>query len=115
MKIRLGDADRERLGCPEWMELDLSALSVGEAEVLDESGGDWTVIAAKGAKAAKTRVWLALYRAGVVVPYRDLTFDILSIEAQDDEPGKAKDSADVDSNTRRTSASSTRPSRRKRS
>lgn len=30
IRLRLGDADRERYGCPEWMELDPNTVSMGE-------------------------------------------------------------------------------------
>jgi len=114
MKIRLGDADRERLGCPEWMELDLTTMSVAEAEALEASGGDWTVIHDSGAKAMKTRIWLALHRSGVTVPFSELTFDVIAAKAQDDS-GKAEGSDNDELPTPPTSASSTPRSPRKRS
>lgn len=104
MRIRLGDEDRERLGCPEWMEADLDHVSVSEAEALDAAGGDWTDLGERGARAMKSRVWLALHRAGVTVTFDDLEFNVMAARG---EAGKAEGSTDSESSTEPTSDSST--------
>lgn len=39
MRIRLADADRERLGCPEWVEYDPNKLGLREAAALKRETG----------------------------------------------------------------------------
>lgn len=107
--IRLSDEDRERIGCEEWLTLDLTHLPVEEAEAIEEATGKtWDVVLDSGAKAAKARLWFALKRAGVEVPFGELTFDLLGMRVRNDEdPGKAEGSDDSEPNTPPTSASST--------
>ena len=113
MKIRLSAPDRERLGCPEWLDFDLMNLSVEEAEALEEAGGDYRDFFAVGIRAIRSRVWVALHRAGVTVtPYGSLTFNL--VFETDGELGKAP-SARAGRTTSSTSATSSRPSPRKRS
>ncbi len=98
LQIRLGDADRERLGCPEWVEYDFGSLTLTEAEILDDHGVTWdgelrygtpvldadgkAVLNADGRpmrtfkpRATRVWVWSALRRAGVDVPFAELDFD----------------------------------------
>lgn len=108
--IRLGDDDRERLHCQEWLAFD-ERVRTDEAEAFEEAGGtlkdfvDRTTV-----KWWRATVWLALYRSGVKARFEDVHFDLSAITLQDD-PGKAL-SGEGGSRTRRTSASSTRRSTR---
>lgn len=115
MRIRLSDADRERLGCPEWIEYQPDRLMIDEAieiqdaigygpdELLDamqgvplvrngqpvlDSDGEQRV--RRDLRAWQAVVWAALRRAGVDTPLQGLTFDLLKLRtALDEEPGKA--------------------------
>jgi hypothetical protein len=114
VKLRLSDADRERLGCPEWLDFDLTNMSVDEGIALEVAGGDYTRFFGGGAETARTRVWVALHRAGITVtPYESLTFNLAALE-MDGPVGKAR-SARAGRSTSSTSATSSRPSPRKRS
>lgn len=116
--IRLSEADRERLGCPELLPVDLQSATNREAIALSKLGfntprrlaaalisqdtdgeiePNWTAWTAL--------VWLALRRAGVEVDPLTLEFDIDSVEyIRDPEPepvpepevdaGKAEDPED---------------------
>lgn len=112
MEIRLADADRERLGCPEWLTVDIESLSIEDAEALEAAGGDWTIYFNSGARSVRNRVWLGLHKAGVTVTFAELTFDLGGMQVKA-EPGKAP-SASGGSPTPPTSAPSTpRSTRRK--
>jgi hypothetical protein len=112
--IRLGDVDRERFGCPEWLDVP-ETLPVRDAEALEEAGGkylDW--FRRDTAKGFQSLVWLALHRAGITKKLDELAdLDLGAILIQGTETGKASGSGS--GTTPRTSASSTRPSRRTRS
>ena len=113
MKLRLSAVDRERLGCPEWLDYDQDHLSLDDAEALEEAGGSYHEFFAPGAKAARARVWVALHRAGVTVtPYKSLTFDLVQMQFDGPVPGKAP-SANGGPSTSSTSATSSRRSPRK--
>jgi len=120
MFLRFSDADRERFGIPEWVELDAASVTLGEAEALEEAGGDWTTLFDKGMKATRTRLWLALHRAGYTASTAELmAINIVGLESRAELPGKAgaepAPSAPAESPTSQTSATSTRRSPRKRS
>lgn len=109
MKIRLSDPDRERLGCPEWLDISYS-LDVREAEALEKAGGDYTLYTAAGPGATRTRIWVGLHRAGVTVPFDELHFDLLGLTVEDVPVGKAR-SARGGSGTRSKSPASARRTR----
>lgn len=77
-RLSLCDEDRERLGCPEWIEVDLDSITIDESiEIYDSLGLDpvaliegWT----GNPRSLKAVVWLALRRADVQVPIAELTF-----------------------------------------
>jgi hypothetical protein len=106
MRIRLAEADRERLGCPEWLDLTLSSITAREAGTIQRLGGygpDELADALRGEPIIRDGqpvvddegqpklrydfdawvavVWLALKRSGVTVPYNELDFD-LEIEVE---------------------------------
>lgn len=118
MFLRFSDADRERFGVEEWIELTPS-MTVLEAEALDVLGGNWAEINDRGARQTRYRLWLALHRAGVKVgSLSELDdVDIAAVRSLDSLPGKAvaEDSAPADSDTSPTSASSTPRSTKARS
>lgn len=114
--FRLSDRDRERLGCPEFLPIDLSSVTNREAIVLARSGFATPRILASALLpksddgemlinwAAWTGlVWLALRRAGVETDPQTLEFDIEDFEYKKDPepepavepevvPGKSEDS-----------------------
>lgn len=113
MKIRLSAPDRERLGCPEWLDFDLASLSFDEAQALEDAGGKYRDFFDEGLVAVRARVWVALHRAGVTVtPYGSLTFNL--VFEYDGAPGKAP-SAKGGRTTKSTSATSSRRSSRRTS
>lgn len=109
--IRLGDEDREKFGCDEWLPFEDRVLTT-EGEALEDAGGSVKALA-DSARVAwwRTMVWLALYRAGITKPYSEVHFDLNAIDIDDGGPGKAPSGSSA-SRTRRTSASSTPRSRR---
>jgi len=120
MFLRFTDADRERFGIPEWVELDATSVTLGEAEALEEAGGDWATLFDSGMKATRTRLWLALRRAGYTASPEDLaSINIVGLESRPALPGKEDaepaPSASAESPTSPTSATSTRRTPRKRS
>jgi hypothetical protein len=117
--MRLGEDDRKRLGCPEWLDLDLSKLMIDDAIALEEDAGIGpveykTLIAGKpvfedgqpvlrpngsqlrkhAAKTFKAVVWLALKRADIHVPWAELTFDFEQFETRSDENDAGGDDAE---------------------
>lgn len=96
MRFRLSDADRVRLGCPEWITYDASRMTNREAIVLQKAGYDPPAKAIGEAWMAQftevgddvyelksidyavwtAMVWMALRRDGVKVDLDDLEFDV---------------------------------------
>jgi hypothetical protein len=116
--LRLSDEDREWTGCDEWLPFDDDALSVEEAEALEEAGGDWTDWRQRGIRPLVWRLWMTLRRSGVTVDFDELCkrVNLAALRSRDDDPGKAPaDSASSVSPTSPTSATSTPRSTRTRS
>lgn len=119
MQFRLNEEDRQRLGCPEWLEFDFRKLSFKEAIALQKStdfksvedlfSAFWKPALGKDTdptglvvdyEAVFCAVWLALRRAGVKVPYEELDFEARNIdyklsdyELQTEEETDPKDSS----------------------
>jgi hypothetical protein len=79
VRIRLADADRERLGCPEWIDYDQAAVTIQQyADVQTAFGlkpADlWRGLASGDAYAVWAMVWIALRAGGVEVDIKELTF-----------------------------------------
>lgn len=89
MQIRLSDADRERLGAPEFLDGDIKTLPVREAVALEEATGmSWADAeeamrprfreddagrwVSWGPTGFQLRIWLGLHRAGIEAEYADL-------------------------------------------
>lgn len=132
MKIRLSDEDRERLGAPEELDCSLASLPVREAEALEDATGIEPLDAIRlmspksephptdpglirirlTPKGARLLVWLGLHRAGVSVPFDELTFDYLDFagwSVRASEPaGKAERSPESEPSTASKSARSGR-------
>jgi hypothetical protein len=90
VKIRLPDADRERLGAPEELDCDITVFTVREAEAIEDATGltaeqalvlmnpvrepidDDRIRIRIKPKGVRLRVWLGLYRADVAVAFDDL-------------------------------------------
>lgn len=117
MFLRFSDADRERWGLPEWVDGDWQTMTVAEAEALEAAGGKWSTIADEGLEAAKGRIWLALYRAGVNKGIADLgDVQLANMRSAAQLPGKGEATSEPGSTpTSPTSASSTRRSTRRKS
>ena len=105
-RLRLSDADRERLGCPEFLANPLDTVTVREAMELQKLGYTTPQMLAKALTAREEGpdyaawtafVWLALRRGGVECDPATLDFDIVSMAILADEepvepkvdPGKA--------------------------
>src|SRR5258708_1999215 len=114
MRIRLSDEDRERLGCEEWIDVDLERLSVAEAEQIELAGGDFALFrGGRGPRPVQTRVWVGLFRLGIApAKVADLEINLAALSAEES-PGKAP-SAPSDGSTSSTSAPSGRRTRSKR-
>lgn len=135
MKIRLGDADRERIGCPEWIDIGLNPLTVREAEALEEAVGapyadlvdlmeprqkrvnETTLRLSYNPRGLRLLVWLGLHRAGVAVRFDELDFDCGQFGGWHtyEDPGKAKGSSDAEPPMPSTSRSTGRTRSRKSS
>jgi hypothetical protein len=96
ISIRLGEADRARLGCPDELVFDRDAVTMGQLrKVQHETGilaGRFMAALLDGdGDAHHAMVWLALRQSGVEVEYGEL--DYLPYESTTDlapEPGKAQ-------------------------
>lgn len=111
MKIRLADEDRERLGGPDELDCSIDPFTVRDAELIEDETGiepyealglmlpdreelDETRVRLRWKpKGLRLRVWLGLRRAGVDVPFGELTFSYLpflgsSIIEKPPSPGK---------------------------
>jgi len=99
-RLRLSDADRERLGCPEFLANPLDTVTVREAMELQKLGYTTPQMLAKALTAREEGpdyaawtafVWLALRRGGVECDAATLDFDIVSMAIlADDEPVEPK-------------------------
>lgn len=91
-RLRLSDVDRERLGCPEWLERVDDPITLKEARALEAAGGDWQKWPRPGVAmdldTTAVFVWVALFRNGVTPPQLgDLEFSLNL--AYEPSPGKA--------------------------
>lgn len=105
MRFALGEADRERLGAPDWFELPTwESLDVLDAAEIEDVLGITVEQLVSGEPQTKSligQVWLALKAAGVDVPLKGFRFDLLAVRAEG-EPEGGKDDAPVDSETTST-------------
>lgn len=136
MKIRLGDADRERYGAPDELDCSLdSGLSVREAIALERATGKASpdLLAEMLPKAEphptddsmiryrytpggmRLLVWLGLHRADIDVPFDDLNFNFTGFMAwhSAERPGKAVSSRTSEPATASKSRRSGRSTRSK--
>lgn len=114
IKVHLGDADRERYGCDDWLPVDAQSVSIREAITLQGLGfatpNNWRLgLAGEPAKrkdgstyrqpgkdylpALLGLVWLALNRNGHQVGIDDLDFnyDDAQFDGDEDEEDSGKD------------------------
>jgi len=137
VKFRLSDADRERLGCPDELDVSTDVLPVHEAEALEEATGlaysdamdlfvprqvqvdERTVRYSWKPKGVRLLVWLGLHRAGITVPFDELTFDYRRFAGWETyvkpDEGKAEGSQPDEPPTPSTSPTSSRRTRSKKS
>lgn len=135
MKIRLSEAERERLSAPEVLDADIQVLPVREAIALEAASGmAWAdaeklmlpavrndetgTWASYGPAGFKLRVWLGLHRAGVEVEFDaldDVDYSPYSgwFAVATEAPGKAEGSPNAEPNTPSTSRTSSRRTRSK--
>lgn len=116
MRIRLSDADRERIGGPEWLEVDMTRLTTSEALKLEEAGIPYGEFHSKGLLAILTRVYVGLLRAGVTPPAAavDLDLDLVGMQAEAD-PSLGKASSPKGSTRIRSRSATTPPAKAGRS
>lgn len=92
MRLRLNEADRQRLGCPEFLPISLTSITNKEAVELKKLGFPTVRLMAKALEkpgeyeAWTALVWLALKRAGVNVDSAVLEFDLPVEVLGDEEP-----------------------------
>lgn len=137
MKIKLSEADCERLGCPGELDVSTDVLPVREAEALEEATGlpyadamdlfiprqvqvdERTIRYSWKPKGIRLLVWLGLYRAGIHVPFDELTFDFRRFAGWETyvrpDEGKAEGSPSDEPPTPSTSRTSSRRTRSKKS
>lgn len=98
MKIRLGDADRERFGCPETLPIDLASITNRDAVALQKIGYP-TPRALMAAmenvdevdyEAWTALVWLALRHAGIETDPATLEFSVVTLRILPDMPVEPK-------------------------
>lgn len=104
VRISLPAADRERLGAPEVLEVDIEDIDIDELCEIEDVLGLTLVTFVQGwprsARTMKAAAWLGLRRAGIQVPLADLKFKAYGDGAQyeqvrdDASPGKADGEAD---------------------
>lgn len=128
-KLRLGEADRARLGCPELLESPIGTMTNREAIALQSIGYPSPRLLAEALRksgddtdyrAITALVWLALRRGGVEVEFESLEFSLADfdwvldpvVEPVEVTTGKAPARAGSTSSPRRNSTS-TATSRRK--
>ena len=95
IRIRLGDADRERLGAPEWVENGTARGRHGDVRALKQQAGMTPKqlgerIDDADYEALGALVWLALGKAGVSVPLAELDFDFGGLDFKTDAEGEAR-------------------------
>lgn len=116
IKIGLTAEDRERFGCPEWLEF--TSVTTRDAEAFEDAGGmvGWFDEDNRARVSWwRSQVWLALRRIGISLKYDEVHFSLTGVRVETGEtPGKAP-SARSGSRTRKSSASSTRASTRRAS
>jgi hypothetical protein len=121
MRIRLTDADRERLGCPEWLECDVRSMTLTEATWLADQGiSPFRFGRGRGVPTLDARgepvltddgeplefghpdmwrdmVWLGLHRAGIDVGRAALDFQLMYAETRADDGEVSADEGKADS------------------
>jgi hypothetical protein len=109
VRLQLGEEDRKRLDCPEWLDVDLSKQMIDDAIALESEAGigpdeydnlrrgkpvfeagqpvlsdDGRQVFHHSATFYKIVVWFALRGAGLKVPWSELTFDRRALEIRSD-------------------------------
>ena len=112
VRLRLQEADRQRLGCPEFLPIDLGTVTNREAIALQTQGFKTPRLLVKALQASDETeghfeawtafVWLALKRAGIEADPADLEFglpvEVLAEEQPPEpvsEPGKAEEAPEA--------------------
>jgi len=132
---RLCDADRARLGCPEWLPIELASSTLDDITYLSDRFGfdleDWPEVLqgeipfeAAGTPDAEDKrqppkwatqamLWLALHQADVPVAWEDVgKIQVLRVQRrvdEDDDPGKEPADDGPEKDPALTSDSSTTP------
>lgn len=91
MRIRLGDADRERLGVTsEWLVYDDKRMSVKEAIRLQKLTG-LDLAKMTGVEATLFTVWRALQQNSIRVKFQDLDFVMSEVDIEDEDQADDED------------------------
>jgi hypothetical protein len=117
LRYGLSDADRERLGCPEWIEFDSAKITIRQLAEVERVTGMRPASFHQGlteeqpsAEHLWVRMWLALRQAGVEIPLADFDFAVGSCRAEfvgEDAPGApGKDPSTPPTRTPRSKRSS---------
>lgn len=135
MRIQLSEADRERFGCPDWLTVDLSVMTLTEMEAVQKAVGfdsDQDLIDAWDGQfkredkklvmdfdAWRVLIWLGLRQSGALTAHgaEAMAMEITDLDCQikrirveaDPEPGKDQTSSFTPMTTSAGSASSTGP------
>lgn len=98
--IRLEEADRERLGAPEWLPFDSTTVLMTEAEAYEDAGGDvGNFLDRRSIKWWRAMVWVSLHRIGVAIKVDECDFNLVKVQIEDHQPGKAPGSESADEPT----------------
>jgi hypothetical protein len=135
MRIQLSEADRERFGCPDWLPIDLSLMTLTEMEAIQKAVGfdsDQDLIEAWERQyknpdkkfaydfdAWRVLVWLGLRQANSLTAKSldEMTTEIVDLDCQilrlrigtEPEPGKDQTSSFTPTTTSESSETTTDP------
>lgn len=95
IKLRLGEADRERYGAPEEMTVDPSSISFQEIVTIQkgvdiggvvcsfDSASQWgDAVSANDPFAMLVLIWMALKRSGIKVPLVDVDASLVELDLE---------------------------------
>lgn len=110
IRIRLGDADRERLGAPEWVGYDTARMRLGHVRALKQQANMTPEQLAERLdddfhEALAALVWLALLESGVEVPFAELDFNFGDLDMK---PADAEGKPTAPTGAKKTTRTRTR-------
>lgn len=106
IQVSLADEDRERIGGPEWLDVDIRDFDIDDCIDIQEATGLDFFAFRRGfpndPRAFKAVVWIALRHAGIVLDFAELHFKAYQGKWSDVTEGKAPE-AQGESQTSETS------------